>query len=83
LKEGWIPPPPNLPDGGVSQHQRGDLPRPDAAAEEGDPDTGRGERDGEVAAGLGVSGVGWLVARLWASGRGGHGGGEASVIYYM
>jgi len=52
LKEGLGASPPVFPDGGVSRHQHWDLPRPVA---------GRGGEDGKVAAGLEVSGSGWLV----------------------
>ena len=77
LKEGWATPSPDLPDGGVSRHQRSALIRPAGAAEGGVPDAGKEERGGGVAAVLGVNGGGWLVAKLGASGRGEDEGDEA------
>ncbi|RLM79809.1 hypothetical protein C2845_PM12G07930 [Panicum miliaceum] len=80
LNIGWERSQPDFPEGGVSRHQRSALPRSVGATEEGFPDAGRGEGGRGVAAGLGVSGGGRLVARIVASGRGGGGGGEAVAI---
>ena len=85
MNEGWITPSPDLPVGGVSQDQRSDLPRPVGIGEGGEvPDAGRGERNGEVATGLGVSGSGRLVGGLEASRRGGGvGGGMVAILILL
>ena len=72
---------PDLDDSGVSRLQRWALLHPAWVAEGEVSDAGGEGWYGGVAAVLGVSGGGRLVAILGASGRGGGGGGEAEAIF--
>jgi len=75
LKDGGETLPPDFPVSGESRHQRWALSRPAWLFDAGEEKLAEG-----VAAGLGVSSGGGLVARLGgASGRGEGGGGEGEV----